>query len=283
MFQTVSTKDPTAVEVEVQRACLDLFPGGDRLFVPAVFGWAIDCFTGHYQDYQPVDAQYHDFEHTLQGTLCMARLLRARQRAGAQPALTERVFQLGIIAILLHDTGYLKRHGDNDGTGAKYTVTHVARSAEFAADLLASKGLARTDIAAVQNMIRCTGINANLAAIPFADPLERATGLALATADLLGQMAADDYIDKLPVLYAEFHEAAEYTGDQTQFVASFKSAEDLIQKTPLFWEKFVLTRLENDFAGLYRYLNDPYPDGPNWYVKKIEQNIENLRRQLGGK
>src|SRR5215475_13584797 len=78
MYSPVATKDPTAVEVEVQAAYLEMFPDADRLFVPQIFGWAIDCFTGQYGGYQPIDAQYHDFEHTLQGTLCMARLLHGR-------------------------------------------------------------------------------------------------------------------------------------------------------------------------------------------------------------
>ena len=78
MYPQVPTNDPTAVEVEVQAVYLEMFPQADRLVVPQVFGWAIECFTGRYSDYQAVDARYHDFEHTLQGTLCLARLLRAR-------------------------------------------------------------------------------------------------------------------------------------------------------------------------------------------------------------
>ena len=58
MFDSVATKDPTAVEVAVQQAYLAMFPGGDRMFVPRVFGWAIECFTGNYADYQAVDARY---------------------------------------------------------------------------------------------------------------------------------------------------------------------------------------------------------------------------------
>ncbi len=108
MAPPVVTRDPTSVEVEVQAAYLAMFPHGDRLFVPQVFGWAIDCFTGSYRDYQAVDARYHDFEHTLQGTLCMARLLRGRYQAGVHPELSQRIVQLGFLAILLHDTGYLK-------------------------------------------------------------------------------------------------------------------------------------------------------------------------------
>src|SRR5579884_2756192 len=153
MYSPVVTRDPTAVEFEVQTAYLAMFPRAGELFVPQIFGWAIDCFTGQYADYQPIDAKYHDFEHTLQGTLCMARLLRARHEANAQPALSQRMFELGLIAILLHDTGYLKKIGDVEGTGAKYTVIHVRRSADFAAELLGKKGFAANEIKSVQNMI----------------------------------------------------------------------------------------------------------------------------------
>jgi hypothetical protein len=277
MFPPVITKDPAAVEVEVQAAYMDMFPGDDRLFVPMAFGWAIECFTGHHAGYQAVDARYHDFEHTLQGTLCMSRLLRGRHRAGVEPRLTPAMFRLGLFAILLHDSGYLKRREDTQGTGAKYTITHVNRSAEFAGELLAEKGYNSSDIRAVQNMIRCTGVNANLAAIPFQSELEKIIGFALATSDLLGQMAADDYVDKLPVLYGEFAEATRFSGDKTHFVASFVSATDLIERTPAFWEGFVLRKLDRDFGSVYRFLSDPYPDGPNDYLQRIQANIERLK------
>jgi hypothetical protein len=280
MYPPVVTKDPTAVEVEVQAASRTMFPDADPLFVPRVFGWAIECFTGNYRDYQAVDVRYHDFEHTLQGTLCLARLLRGRHLAAAQPQITLRVFQLGLVAILLHDTGYLKKRQDTQGTGAKYTVTHVRRSADFAAELLREKGFGVTEIKAVQNMIMCTGVNAALDVIPFQSELEKVLGWALGTADLLGQMAAEDYVDKLPILYAEFAEAAGYTKDRTQFITMFSSAEDLMRKTPTFWEKFVRVKLDRDFGGLHRFLNDPYPAGPNAYFERIEANIVRLRRRM---
>jgi hypothetical protein len=281
MYPSVVTKDPTAVEAEVQAAYLAMFPKGDLMFVPQAFGWAIECFTGNYHDYQAVDARYHDFEHTLQGALCMARLLRGRHKAGAAPQLTERMFQLGVLAILLHDTGYLKKRGDTEGTGAKYTITHVGRSADFAAELLAEKNFKPAEIRAVQNMIRCTGVNADLKAIPFQSDIERISGFALATADLLGQMAADDYVDKLPILYEEFAEAASFSGSTAHFIGTFKSAEDLVERTPVFWEKFVLAKLECDFAGLYRFLSDPYPSGPNYYLDRISVNIGRLKQHPG--
>jgi hypothetical protein len=283
MYSAVVTKDPTAVEVQVQAAYRAMFASGDPGFVPRVFGWVVECFTGHYRNYQAVDACYHDLEHTLQGTLCLARLLRGRHLAGGQPVLTREMFQLGLLAILLHDTGYLKKREDSEGTGAKYTVTHVSRSAEFAAQLLAEKGFGPTDIQAVQNMIRCTGVDAKLNEIPFHSELEKTVGFALATADLLGQLAAEDYVDKLPILYAEFAEASRFSKDKAHFVSAFSSAADLMQKTPEFWASYVQTRLDRVFGGLHRFLSDPYPSGPNFYLERIEANMERVRQLSGVK
>ena len=282
MYPPVVTKDPTAVEAEAQASFLSMFPKADRFFVPRVFGWAIEAFTGNYRDYQAVDAYYHDFEHTLQGTLCFVRMLHGRHEAGAEPALTARMFELGLAAILLHDTGYLKKRDDRAGTGAKYTVTHVERSAQFAHELLFEKGFNEAEIKAVQNMILCTGVDSKLKEIPFQSELEKVAGFALATADLLGQMAAQDYVDKLPVLYAEFVEAVNFSNSKTHFIASFKSAEDLMRRTPAFWQDGVRTKLEKDFQGMHRFLNRPYPGGPNEYLARIEANMSRLERSQNG-
>lgn len=278
MYPPVVTRDPTAVEVEIQSVYLAIFPGGDKTFVSRAFDWTVSCFAGRYRDYQAVDAPYHDLEHSLQGALCMSRLLLGRHHAGAQPALPRRMFELGLLAILLHDSGYLKKRGDNQGTGAKYTVTHVERSARFAGELLAEKGFTADDCKSVGNMIHCTGLDAALGAIVFAGEAEQTAGFALGTGDLLGQMAAEDYLEKLPLLYEEFSEAARYSDDKSHFVASYSSAEDLIKKTPDFWEAFVRPKLERDFGGIYRFLNKPYPDGPNCYLERIEANMQRLRR-----
>jgi len=280
MNQTVSTKDPAAVANAVQTAYLAMFPQDDRLFVPGAFASASDCFTGRYADYQAVDTDYHDFEHTLQGTLCMVRILHGRQMAAAKPPVTQRIFELGLFAILLHDTGYLKQRGDIEGTGAKYTASHVNRSTDFAARLLGEKGYVPQDIKAVQNMIRCTGVDATLSNIPFQDELEKIVGYALGTADLLGQMAADDYVEKLPVLFAEFDEATHNAPPKASVMSMFSSARDLLKKTPDFWDKYVKLKLDRDFCGTFRFLNEPYPGGANFYMDKIESNIRRLRQLI---
>src|SRR3989441_2157532 len=280
MYLPVDTKDPVAVEKEVQAVYLAMFPQGDRMFVPTALTWIKDCFAGKYKDYQASDARYHDLEHTLQGTLCMARLLHGRHEADAKPIVNQRMFELGLLAILLHDTGYLKKKNDTGGTGAKYTFTHVTRSVGFAEEFLAEKGLPIKEILSVQNMIRCTGVNADLTRIPFQGELEKVVGFSLGTGDLLGQMAAEDYVEKLPILYSEFDESARFYDGKMAGLSSFSNADDLVKKTPEFWTKYVVPKVSNEFWGLYRFLNKPYPNGPNWYLQRVEGNIQKLRQQL---
>ena len=276
MRPAVPTKDATAVAGAVQAAYLGAFPDGDRTFVrvrpgrwiasPA--GWRNTC------RWTPVPS----FEHTLQGTLCLARLLHAL--ASARTVLTRRHLELALLAILLHDTGYLKKRDDRAGTGAKYTATHVRRGVDFAAEFLTKQRFEAAEIGAVQNMILCTGLNAALAQIPFRNAVEKIAGLALGTADLLGQMAAADYVDKLPALYAEFAEAARHSPEAKHPASAFTSAEELRRKTPAFWKDYVRPKLDKDFAGVHQFLNDPYPAGPNCYLDAIEANIARLRHEL---
>jgi hypothetical protein len=129
-------------------------------------------------------------------------------------------------------------------------------------------------------MIRCTGVNARLGSIPFGQEIEQIAGFALATADLLGQMAALDYVEKLPLLYSEFAEAAAFSPGENQIVGSFSSANDLIRKTPAFWENLLKTRLDRDFGGVYRFLNEPYPSGPNDYLQRIEAEMRQLKQSI---
>jgi len=280
MFQQIDTKDASAVEREVAALYLAMFPHGDPAFVSKALDEVKDCFDGKYKEYLASDARYHDFEHTLQGTLCMARLLHGRHQADARPAVAQRMFELGLLAILLHDTGYLKKRDDAGGTGAKYTLTHVTRSVQFAEHWLDEKGIPLKEIRMVQNMIRCTGVNVTLSLIPFQNELEQIVGFALGTADLLGQMAADDYVEKLPILFLEFEESTRFYEGKMVLTQYFPDADDLVRKTPEFWSNYVLPKINNEFWGLYRFLNVPYPDGPNPYLERVEANIENVRRQV---
>ena len=278
MKSLVNTKDPTAVRQEARNAYLGLFPDGDPAFVPNAFQWAVDCFLGKHKDYQPIDALYHDLEHTLQGTLCLVHLLSGRAASETLPKLDRKSFELGMLAILLHDTGYLKRNHDVGGTGAKYTYIHVQRSAEFAKELLQERGFSPAEISSVQNMIQCTGLKLEINSIPFQNDLEREIGQAVGSADLLGQMAASDYPYKLSILFLEFAEAARRDPINGVSHPKFECAEELIRNTPCFWENFVKPKLDHELGGVYRHLMGP--DGRNQYVDRIERNIDGIRRQI---
>lgn len=279
MFPPVDTRNAPEVQAAIEGAYREMFPSADAAIVPRIFECVTRCFRGHCRDYLPIDARYHDLEHTLQGALCMVRLLTQRHRAGVAPVLTPHDFELGLLAILLHDTGYAKKHNDTGGTGAKYTFTHVDRSAEFAAELLGGHGFPREDILAIQHMIHCTGVAVDLAAIPFQRPVERMLGWALGTADYLGQMAAPDYIEKLPFLFEEFREATTFYGGHPPTGTAFDNVEQLVRETPAFWQNFVRNKIEHDFGGLYHFLEDPYPGGPNEYIDRIEANMARIRAQ----
>lgn len=286
MHGRVDTRNPREVEREALEVYSELYPDSSGSFVPDIFAKVESCFRGEHPGYQAIDVLYHDLEHTLQGVLCMVRLLRGRERAHQTPTICQRTFELGLSAILLHDTGYLKVKGDQEGTGAKYTMVHVSRSVEFAGMFLTENNLATAEeISRVQSMIRCTGVNVSLNDIPFTSEEDKITGYALGTADLLGQMAADDYVQKLPILFKEFEEAAEFNLKNGNIKAAnealmFKSPEELMSKTPGFWNFYVKEKIEKDFEGLYQFLKEPYPDGPNSYMVKIEQNLGQIPENI---
>lgn len=279
MLPEVNTRESAEVLLVCTQAWKTITGRDDTQWIHSAFAWVNDAFAGHHPDFEPLDTKYHDLEHTLQGTLCLAQLLTGWHDSGQAPHLDDRAVRLGLVAILFHDTGYLKTRGDALGTGAKFTPIHVQRSAEFARKILSLHGFDPADIQEIQSMIRCTGVNAHVQALHFDRALDRRVGCALATADLLGQMAAADYIEKLPLLYDEFAEAARHNPDTTA-VQLFTSATDLVRKTPEFWSRHVRDRLEREFEGVYRYLNHPFPTGPNAYIARIEANIARIPASL---
>jgi hypothetical protein len=279
MSQIIDTKSGAAVAGLVHRVFGELYPGAPRAWIEQVFGDVEALFEGRHPDYSPIDLRYHNLEHTLQATVCLIELLAGRHRSDAAPHASARQVELTIIAVLLHDTGYLKLRGDTAGTGAKYTFCHVLRSCAFAASYLPSLGANPREIEAVIGAINCTGPSHEIGRLQFREPVERVLGCALATADYLGQLAAPDYPEKVDLLFAEFAESDDFThvppSDRV-----FRSARHLLEQTPQFWDRFVIPRLNEDFGGLYRFLAAPFPDGANAYLAAAERNIAIIRRRL---
>jgi len=278
IFPPVDTKDATDVAAFVTQAFRRMFPGSSVDWLAALFREVPAFFAGQHPDYAAADLRYHDLEHTLQATACLTLLLEGRHQSEVLPRLGTRHFELAMAAVLLHDTGYLKLRSDKVGTGAKYTFYHVLRSCAFAASYLPTLGANDLEIDVVLGAISCTGPTKELNHVHFREPIGRMIGNALATADYLGQMAAPDYPDRLEGLFSEFQESDEFLHVPPARRA-FKSAADLILRTPAFWRKFVLRKLEVDCQAMFRFLAHPYPNGSNPYLQAVENNIAEISRR----
>ncbi len=262
---------PLVVE-SAQRAYHAMFAQGPSKLLPKLFADVESMFAGKYLDYQASDTPYHDLDHTLQVTHCTIEMLAARHAAHIDPQVSSRQFELAVASALFHDTGYLKLRADLEGTGAKYTFTHVLRSCAVASSYLPTLGITLDELDGVLGIIRCTNPTTIIRRLHFQDPIEGIIGCTVATADYLGQMAARDYLSDLPLLYAEFEESDNFAGvprDNRQY----RSVNELIAKTPDFWRNVVLAKLDNELLGLYRFLAKPYPDGPNRFIEAVNRNI----------
>lgn len=279
-FPLVETKDPRAIAAVTEEKFAAMYPGARATWLRRLFRDVEDLFGGRHPDYGAVDLRYHDFEHTLQATLCLVLLLEGRHAAGATPALNARQFELAVASVLLHDSGYLKLRSDAVGTGAKYTFCHVLRSCAFAATYLPTLGANDHEVEAVLGAINCTGPTKEISRLYFREPYEKIMGCSLATADFLGQMAAADYPDELEILFHEFQESDNFI-HLPPARRVFKSCQELKERTPLFWSKLVHPKLEGDYQAVYRFLAHPYPHGRNLYLEAVEKNMATIQQRYG--
>lgn len=262
-----STKTAAKAHIEA------IEPGASHALIDGVAAAVEALFAGEHPAYQAADLKYHNLAHTVLATQCFVDLAEGRVRHGEKPVLNARRFSLGYAAILLHDTGYLKTRDDLSGTGAKYTSSHVARSCALADSVLPALGCDAAEIEGVKNAIRCTGLNSQIAQIPFQDELERMIGCMVVTADYLGQMADPDYPAKLPRLFEELEESNDFSRVPFEN-RPFRSAKELMAKTNGFWRDFALPKLDRDYQSLYRFLAGP--DGYNPYLAAVEANLARI-------
>jgi hypothetical protein len=273
----VDTREPEAV----RRHTVDVFKrlgwGSSEALLTRLFDDVTKMFTGRWPGYRAIDMRYHDYEHTLQATLCLVDMIEGRQIAGAKPEVSQRDAELSVMSVLLHDVGFLRTKDDKGGTGAKYTFIHESRSCDHARTFLPSLGVAGPEIDEVCTAIGCTGPRNRISDHTFRRPEAHAMACILVTADYLSQMSAPNYVQKLNTLYSEFKEAFDTAGVPAE-KRPYHSVPELLSKTPDFWEKFVRPMLENEAGAMYRYLSRA--NGANSYIEAVEANIAEVRRRL---
>ncbi|MFK8051840.1 MAG: hypothetical protein AB8F65_02615 [Woeseiaceae bacterium] len=238
-------------------------------------------FTGRFPGFHGCDTTYHDVQHTLDMTLAVARLL-----AGYESTATEALrlgparAELAIIISLFHDAGYI-RHAENDAevrNGAEFTRVHVSRSAEFLRDYLMRIGLG-DQIEIASQLVHFTGYEIDLRRLQVANPKDIRSGCIIGTGDLLAQMADRCYLEKCrDRLYEEFviGGVATQTNSEGKTKMMYASGEDLLRKTPEFFQSGARKRLDQEFDRTYRFI-EPLFDGKNPYIEAINRNIRYLQ------
>ena len=216
-------------------------------------------------------------------TLAMARLVDGHDRVhpGAE-ALGARRAVLGVVIALLHDSGYMRRSSESQiENGAIFTKVHVSRSADFLSRYLPTIGYgAEAETAA--RLVHFTGYEMDLDDIKVAEPKDRMLGHMVGAADLIGQMSDRMYLEKCrEFLYQEFvlGSIARETLPDGREVVRYSSPEDLIYKTPGFYEYVALDRITRKLGAADRYAEAHF-DGPSLYQSEIDANMSYLRQAI---
>jgi hypothetical protein len=265
-----TNKNPDLVWVKATGIIRRINPGYDFAFVRTVFDDVMRLFRGDYRGYNSIKTLYHDRSHTLDIFLCAVRLMHGVHLSGTR--LSNKEMTLIIIATLMHDVGYSQLDGEQGGTGAQYTQTHVKRSIAFMKKYLIDWHLPISFAASLEPMITATDPAMDFSAISFPDERTRLLGQIVVTADLTGQMADSTYLEKLLFLYLEFKEA---------HFGNFQNTYDLLCQTQSFYG-VTREKLDSVFGGMYAKLSFHFKDmmgvENNYYLESMEKNMAYLSK-----
>ncbi|MCK9391042.1 MAG: hypothetical protein M0Q01_05700 [Syntrophales bacterium] len=273
LAQLVDTSDSEATLKEVLNISALTDPDFQKSGFMDVFTDIKRLFDGLYPGYRACNTEYHDFNHTCEVMLAMSRLMHGAFLAGL--LFSGREVNMGMIAALMHDTGYIQEIDDHDGTGAKHTLTHIERSIDFLQDYYkGDPAYGADDMKDFASILHCTGLTAKVIEMDFSSEKMAVIGKMLGTADLVGQMAERLYLEKLLFLYREFVEGG---------VSQFTSEWDLLHQTIGFSE-WTKQRLINEFGGVDGYMIHHFRN--RWgidvdlYQEGIKRNIDYIRNVL---
>jgi len=276
----VNVESAAAVRDEIAAIFAARYPGADLAPLTRVFADIDALFAGRFPGYLRCDTLYHDLRHTLDMTLAAARLIEGHDRAACAPEqLGARRAILGVVIALLHDSGYLKRVSEGKvENGAIFTKVHVSRSADFLARYLPTIGYAQEAPLAAR-LVHFTGYEMDVDDIKVDDPRDRLLGCMVGTADLIGQMSDRMYLEKCrEYLYQEFvyGSVARETLPDGREIVRYASPEDLIYKTPGFYEYVARDRIHKKLDAADRYAEAHF-GGVNRYQTEIDRNMQYLK------
>lgn len=285
-FDVTNTVQVSSADA-VRRAVVDLFrqvwPNYPFDRIDSGFRDFDRLFNGQFPGYYGCDTVYHDLQHSLDGTLAVARLIAgyekthlAEERLGPERAI------LGVVTALFHDAGYIRQTDDQTHrNGAEFTRNHVSRSAHFIGRYLPTIGMAEW-VPVATKIVHFTGYEVQFDQIRLDDPRDRKLGHLIGTGDLIAQMADRCYLEKCrDRLYPEFVLGGVAMGSDADGnpAVRYSSGLDVLRKTPQFTEEVRRTRLDGEFGGAYSYLEALF-NGRNPYIEAIDRNMDYLKEVL---
>ena len=208
-FDVTNTVQVSSADA-VRRAVSDLFrqtwPHYPFDRVDTAFRDFERLFNGQFPGYYGCDTVYHDLQHSLDGTLAVARLIVAYDRTHlADERLGPERAILGVVTALFHDAGYIRQTDDQTHrNGAEFTLSHVSRSAQFIGRYLPTIGMAEW-VPVATKIVHFTGYEVQFDQIRLDDHRDRKLGHLIGTGDLIAQMSDRCYLEKCrDRLYPEF-------------------------------------------------------------------------------
>lgn len=241
------------------------------------------AFWGQYPGYLACDTPYHDLRHSLDTALLVARMIDGYQltHGGTPRGLNAIEAELAVFLALYHDIGFLRRDDEAHLTGAALAPQHEERSVAFVRTYLAGSSLsAYGDFA---DLIHATSL-AHATAEKFRHHGEQQAAIAkmIGSADLISQIADRNYLERCrDFLYREFAAAGlDRSRDaEGREKLLYRDGEDLLTKTPAFYDCLVNKRLKEDFDDIQQVLTTHF-GASNPYAEAMEANINYLRQLI---
>lgn len=279
----VNLSSPQAVADAVCGILARRYAGFDEALVRQGFIDIEDAFWGRRPGLLPCDTPYHDLRHSLGTALLMARLVDGFETShGADvPALGRDEGTLAILLALFHDIGFLRRDSEAHMNGACLIHDHEQRSVDFMRAYLAQGSFAR--FADQAELIHATNFARPIAETLSGLPRELfVIGQMLGTADLVSQIGGRNYLECCR--YFLFQEFVAAGVDRTvspsgETIVLYATPEDLLRKTPGFYEHLVKRRLDDDFEKVYRYIA-PHFNGDDPYARAMQRNLDHLNDMI---
>ncbi len=272
LYEFLEIDSPGAVLREVQTILRLISPSFDTTPVYSAFDMVIRVFRGEHPAYRACNTYYHDLRHTTDAFLAMTRLIHGAFIQGE--SMGERTVFTALIAALFHDTGYIQERRDTQGTGAKYSLSHVQRSMDFLKRHGPELGLSPSEAAEGCAMISCTDISKEILTSQFPSPIVEILCRILNAADLVAQMADSAYLEKLLFLYHEYKEGG---------VGEYASEVDLLRKTIGFYS-YIERRLRPISKKVNRFMVSHFDSRRgiprNLYAEAIQDQKNYLHKIL---